>query len=95
VETKRSSRGGNARDARTNRQGVCSLGFILASLLAIWLFQEVVVSTMQVHAREIPCSEFREMLKAGQIVAFTAGRPRITGVMMNPAATSERDTTRP
>ncbi|MEX1129446.1 MAG: ATP-dependent zinc metalloprotease FtsH [Vicinamibacterales bacterium] len=95
MATKRDSRGDDARPTRTGRQLVFSLGFMLTSLLAIWLFQAFVVSTMLVPAREIPYSEFREKLKAGQLVEITIGSPRITGVMKNPAATSERDKTIP
>jgi cell division protease FtsH len=93
VQTKRDSRGGDAKQTRTGRQLVFSLGFMLTSLLAIWLFQEFVVSTMLTPARELPYSEFRDTLKAGQLVEITIGSPRITGVMKNPAATSERDKT--
>jgi cell division protease FtsH len=93
VQTKRDSRGGDAKQTRTGRQLVFSLGFMLTSLLAIWLFQEFVVGTMLVPAREIPYSEFRDTLKSGQLVEITIGSPRITGVMKNPAATSERDKT--
>jgi hypothetical protein len=91
VATKRDSRGGDAKQTRTGRQLVFSLGLMLTSLLAIWLLQEFAVSTMLVPAREIPYSEFREKLKTGQLVEITIGSPRITGVMKNPAATSEQD----
>ena len=95
MDIKRDSRGGDTHETRRGRQLAFSIGFMLTSLLAIWLFQEFVVSTMLVPAREIPYSEFREKLKAGQLVEITIGSPRITGVMKNPAATSERDKTIP
>jgi cell division protease FtsH len=95
VATNRDSGRGDAKPTRTGRQLVLSLGFMLTSLLAIWLFQQFVVSTMLAPAREIPYSEFRDKLKTGQLVEITIGSPRITGVMKNPAATSEQDKTIP
>jgi cell division protease FtsH len=70
-----------------------SVGFLLTSLFAVWLFQQLVVSTVLIQAREIPYSEFREKLKAGQLVEITIGSPRISGAMKNPAPTSDRDKT--
>jgi cell division protease FtsH len=93
VATKRDASGGDGKQTRTGRQLVFSLGFMLTSLLAIWLFQQFVVSTMLAPAREIPYSEFRDKLKTGRLVEITIGTPRITGVMKNPAPTSERDET--
>jgi hypothetical protein len=85
-----------ATASRSARVGLAfSLGFMLTSLLAIWLFQEFVVSKMLVPAREIPYSEFRDALKSGQLVEITIGGPRITGLMKNPAATSERESESP
>jgi cell division protease FtsH len=72
-----------------------SVGFLLTSLLAVWLFQQLFVSTVLIQAREIPYSEFREKLKAGQLVEITIGSPRISGAMKNPAPTSDRDKTIP
>jgi cell division protease FtsH len=92
---KRDVRGGNGKEVRTGRQIAFSVGILLTSLLAVWLSQEFVVSTVLVQAREIPYSEFREKLKAGQLVEITIGSPRITGAMKNPAAISDRDKTIP
>jgi cell division protease FtsH len=72
-----------------------NIGFLLTSLLAVWLFQEFVVSTVPIQARDIPYSEFRAKLKTGQLVELTIGSPRITGAMKNPASTSDRDKTIP
>ena len=93
MDTKRDPRGGNGREARPRRQMAFNIGFLLTSLLAVWLIQEFVVSTVVIQTREIPYSEFREKLKAGQLVEITIGSPRITGAMKNPAPTSDRDKT--
>jgi cell division protease FtsH len=72
-----------------------SVSFLLTSLLALWLFQEFVLSTVLMQAREIPYSEFRDKLKTGQLVEITIGSPRIDGTMKNPASTSDKDKTLP
>jgi cell division protease FtsH len=95
VDTQRDSRRGNRKEARTGHQLASSIGFLLTSLLVVWLFQQFVGSSVLMQAREIPYSEFREKLKAGQLIEVTIGSPRITGIMKNPAATSDRDKTTP
>ena len=93
METRRGE--GNRREARPGRQMAFNIGFLLTSLLAVWLFQEFVVSTVPIQARDIPYSEFRAKLKTGQLVELTIASPRITGAMKNPASTSDRDRTIP
>src|SRR5262245_8555247 len=73
-----------------------SVGSILTSLLVLWLFQEFVVGPLVTRAHQIPYSEFRTKLKAGQLIDVTIGSPRIVGQMKNAAAqaaTSDRDKT--
>ena len=61
-----------------------------------WLFQEFVVSTMLVPAREIPYSEFREKLTSGQLVEITHGDGYVTRyahnakVLVKPGETVKR-----
>ena len=86
---------GDVKEPRTRRQAVFSIGFLLTSFLAVWLFQQFVLSTVLIPVRELPYSEFRQKLKAGQIVEITIGSPRIDGKMKNPAPTSDRDTVIP
>jgi cell division protease FtsH len=95
VDTKRDPRGPDGKGARTGRQVVFNIGFLLTSLLAVWLFQEFVASRVLIQAREIPYSEFREKLRTGELVEIAIGSPRITGAMKNPAPTSDRDKTIP
>jgi cell division protease FtsH len=95
VDEKRTSRPGSDKDndTRTRRQMAFSLGFLLTSLLGLWVFQEFVVNPLLVQARDIPYSEFRDKVKSGQLVEITLTGPRIIGEMKNPAPTSERDKT--
>ena len=70
-----------------------TIGYLIVSLLSVWLLQEFVLSTLVTRAQEIPYSEFRAKLKTGQLVEVTIGSPRIVGQMKNPAAASERERT--
>ena len=93
MDQKRTSRPGTDKDkdTRARRQMTFSLSFLLTSLLVVWLFQQFVVGPLLIQTREIPYSEFRAKVKAGQVVEVTIGSPRIVGEMKNPSATSERD----
>ena len=96
MDEKRRLRRAPARDNNTpHQQMVSNLGVLLVSLLSLWLFQELVLSPFVVQAHEIPYSEFRNKVKAGQLVEVTIGSPRITGEMKNPSPTSDRDKTIP
>jgi len=68
-----------------------TIGYIATMLVALWLFQVLLNPMLQAAARDIPYSEFRTTVKAGQVVDVSLGSPRITGHMKNAAATSERD----
>ena len=85
---------GKDNDLRVHGQLASTLGFLLISLLSLWLFQAV-LSPILVQAHEIPYSEFRNKVKTGQLVEVTIGTPRITGEMKNPSPTSDRDKTIP
>jgi cell division protease FtsH len=69
--------------------------FVLASLLAMWVVQQAVLDTAPLQRREVPYSEFRSKVKAGDIVEVTLGSPRLTGAMKNPEGTSELNRTLP
>jgi cell division protease FtsH len=93
VDKKRDSPPGSDDPKRTRRQMTFSVSYLLTSLLVLWLFQEFVVGPFVTRAHQIPYSEFRTKLKAGQLVDVTIGSPRIVGQMKNAAATSDRDKT--
>ncbi|HVZ22662.1 MAG TPA: ATP-dependent zinc metalloprotease FtsH, partial [Vicinamibacterales bacterium] len=81
-------------DPRTRRRPISSsLTLPLAILLIVWLVQQVVVAPMLMQAHEIPYSEFRARLQAGQVSDLTIGSPRIAGKMKNPSAASTGDQT--
>ncbi|MBI2186758.1 MAG: ATP-dependent metallopeptidase FtsH/Yme1/Tma family protein [Acidobacteria bacterium] len=67
--------------------------FFFTSLLVIWLFQQFMASPLLFQALDIPYSDFRARVKAGQLVEVTIGGQRITGEMRKSAAVSDRDKT--
>jgi cell division protease FtsH len=73
------------------RQIPFGLGYLGAALLVAWIIQSVIGPLLSQGA-EIPYSEFKAQLAAGQLVDVTVG-PTIDGVMKNPAAKSPEQTT--
>ncbi|HYM28186.1 MAG TPA: ATP-dependent zinc metalloprotease FtsH, partial [Steroidobacteraceae bacterium] len=57
------------------------IGYVITSLIGLWLFQQFVLSPLAVQATEIPYSEFKTRLVARQIVAVTIGDTRLVGTM--------------
>ena len=58
------------------------LPYAAAALIGVWLLQAVVAPLLP-RAAEIPYSEFKVKLAAGQVTDVTLGTP-IEGVMKNP-----------
>ncbi len=81
-----------ARQERMRRQIRFSVGYIITALIAVWLFQQFFLSPLLVQATEIPYSQFKSMLKSGQIVDVNIGDTNITGDMKNPSTTSSQST---
>jgi cell division protease FtsH len=61
-----------------------SVSYAITSLIALWLFQQFVLMPLLVQATEIPYSEFKTKLAAGQIVKVTINDGDLTGSMKNP-----------
>ncbi len=68
----------NEQMARQMRYGVT---YILVGLVVLWLFQQFVVMPLTTQAVEIPYSEFREKLTAGDIVRVEISPAMIVGDM--------------
>ena len=71
------------------------IGYVLLALVVLWIFQQFVLASLTTQATELPYSEFKSKLKAGQIVDVTIGDTHITGDMKNTGATSSSDQTIP
>ncbi len=63
------------------RQMRYMLTYILVGFLVLWLFQQFILSPMAIQAVEIPYSEFRAKLAAGDIIEVTISETDILGVM--------------
>ena len=78
---------------RSKRYLRSSIAYLGPALLGIWLVQ-VVIGPLLPRAVEVPYSEFKTKLAAGQIVDVTLG-PQIQGVMKNPSPKSSKEGTSP
>ncbi|HVO11265.1 MAG TPA: ATP-dependent zinc metalloprotease FtsH [Vicinamibacteria bacterium] len=78
-------RGGGAGDETPRKAPQASgwLGYLTAALISVWLLQ--VIAAALFPRTEIPYSEFKAKLAAGQITDVTLGTP-IEGVMKSPNA---------
>ncbi len=65
------------------RQSGFMLSYVLVALLAMWLFQQLVLSPAMLRQIEIPYSEFKTRLKAGQVADVTLGTEQITGTIVH------------
>ena len=74
------------RQTPFKRQFGGGIAYLGAALLGVWLLQAM-LGPLLPQSAEIPYSEFKTKLAAGQIVDVTLG-PQIDGVMKNPAPKS-------
>ena len=72
------------RQEQSRRQLHFAVTYLIASLIVLWLFQVFVLAPSR--GTEIPYSEFKTKLDAGQIVKVTIGERGITGEMKNPTS---------
>ena len=59
------------------------IGYILASLMVLWVFQEFVVTSIKQQAVELKYSDFKNKVSSGQVMSATLGQLEITGQMKN------------
>jgi cell division protease FtsH len=69
---------------KTSRQIRFGISYLITTLLALWLFQQFILRPAIVRSIEIPYSEFKQKLAAGQIVKATIDDNNILGEMKNP-----------
>ena len=79
------------RQKQVKRQIGTGIAYLGAALLGVWLLQQVIAPLLPQSA-EIPYSEFKTKLAAGQIADVTLGS-QIEGVLKNPAPTSPEKAT--
>ncbi len=71
------------RQEQTRRRIHFAISYMIASVLVLWLFPLLFLNQATRNA-EIPYSEFKQKLAAGQIVDATVGERSIVGQMKNP-----------
>ena len=77
------------RQTQLKRQILTSVAYLGAALIGVWLLQ-LVVGPLLPRSAEIPYSEFKTKIAAGQITDVTLGTP-IEGAMKNPVAKSPQE----
>ena len=79
---------------RKNRQRFMrnAVTYLITGLVVVWLYQQFVLyPAMKIE--NIPYSEFKAKLKAGQVVSVTLGDTHIAGTMKNPASSTDKNPT--
>jgi len=86
-----------AKKRRDNlrRQINFGLSYLIVSLIGLWLFQQFILAPLAIQAVQIPYSEFKTKLKAGEITEVTLNDTNIVGEMKNPSAGGQNSQTVP
>lgn len=71
------------------------ISYIIVSFLGMWLFQQFILTPLVIRETQIPYSEFKAKIAAGEIVDATLGQDRIGGTMKNPDMADTKKTTIP
>ncbi|MFZ1040397.1 MAG: ATP-dependent zinc metalloprotease FtsH, partial [Anaerolineales bacterium] len=74
------------------KQARAWISYFLVNLLVLWLFQQFILRPLVIRETQIPYSEFKSKISAGEIVNVTLDTDRIVGTMKNPDA---KDTNNP
>ena len=77
-------KGDNDKQDLNQRRMRYSVTYIITSLIALWLFQQFVLMPLLVQATEIPYSDFKTKLVAGEVTKAYINDTVITGEMKNP-----------
>ncbi len=68
------------------KQTGCGVSYLIFSLIGLWLFQQFILNPLIIHETQIPYSEFKAKITAGEILDVTLGEDRIVGTMKDPNA---------
>lgn len=71
------------RREQIRRQMRYSITYVLVGLIVLWIFQQFIMGPLVTQAVEIPYSEFREKLAAGEILNVIISENDIMGEMKN------------
>jgi cell division protease FtsH len=76
------------RNRRVRRQFWSVIVYVVVGLIALYLFQQFVVNPMGAPSTELPYSEFKAKVAAGQILTAEIGEQKITGTMKSTSGES-------
>src|SRR5271157_5972918 len=81
-------------DRKKNRQRMLryAVTYLITGLIVAWLYQQFILPPAM-KIENIPYSEFKAKLKAGQVVSVILGDTHIAGTMKNLASSSEKNPT--
>jgi len=68
------------------------IGYAIAALIGVWLFQQFVLAPRRQQTSEISYSTFKQKVAARQIVTVVIGDSSLTGTLKNPEVSTPTDT---
>jgi cell division protease FtsH len=71
------------------------ISYLVVSLVGLWLFQQFVLAPLAIQAAEIPYSQFKTKLKAGEITQVTLSDTSIVGEMKDTNTGAQKGQTVP
>ena len=74
------------RQQQVQRRMSFSVSYLLVGMVVLWLFQEFILTPMQVQATEIPYSEFKQKITDKQILDFFCSRFCFYSVTRSPVS---------
>lgn len=83
----RNERGDKQNEEQKRRRTRYTVGYLLTSLIILWLFQALIFTSVWNKSTEISYSEFKNKLTSAQIVDVTIGDRVIAGEMKDPKGT--------
>ena len=69
------------RESMRRRQTSFGITYLLFSLIGLWIFQQFIMTPLLIRETEIPYSEFKAKIAAGEVSEVTLGTDRIYGIL--------------
>src|SRR5574340_257106 len=79
------------KDDLRRKQFNFGFSYLIVAFIGMWLFQQFILAPLAIRNVEIPYSDFKSKLAAGQIVEVTIAEDQITGTMKNTADPAGKD----
>jgi cell division protease FtsH len=69
------------RENMRRRQTSFGITYLIFSLIGLWIFQQFIMTPLLIRETEIPYSEFKAKIAAGEVREVTLGSDRIYGIL--------------